>query len=71
MASSPPEYHLDRLGYRLGNRPRDFILAAEKWLANTNPMIEPPLASKTLAASRCTATAIFGLHVQPKASIAP
>jgi len=40
MASSPPEHNLDGLGYRLGDRSCDLVLAAEERLENTNPIVK-------------------------------
>jgi hypothetical protein len=36
MASSPSEHHMDRLGYRLGDRSCNFVLAATKRLERSN-----------------------------------
>jgi hypothetical protein len=61
MASGPPDHHMDRLGYRLGDRSGDLVLAAEERLENTNPMVKLHLWSATLATRVCPATEIFGL----------
>jgi hypothetical protein len=59
MASSPPELHMDRLGYRLGARSCDLVLAAEERVGNTNPMVKLHQWSITLAGQLCPATEIF------------
>jgi hypothetical protein len=35
MASGSPEHHMDRLGFRLGDRSCNFVLAAEEWLGTS------------------------------------
>jgi hypothetical protein len=71
MASGPPEHHMDRLGYCLGDRSGDLVLAAEERLENTNPMIKMHLWSVSLTARVCSATEIFGLHYSAQPPIAP
>jgi hypothetical protein len=41
-----------RLECCLGDRSGDFVLAAQKWLANINPTIEPYLRLAARCASR-------------------